>query len=148
MISLNEIGKIVTPYSWDDQPPFWADDNTPGTFYLEVFPEYEELLYKLETFSHIHVIFYVSKSKPFKKLVTPPLGNGMQVGLFASRSPNRPNPLALSTVQLLQIEGNKIFTSCIDAYNDSPLIDIKPYIPRSDIKQGANAGWLDEFLKK
>lgn len=72
----------------------------------------------------------------------------IEVGVFASRSPHRPNPIGLSIVELRAIEGNEILISGIDVYNGTPLLDIKPYINLIDVKPDANDGWFEELPDK
>ena len=109
-----------------------------------MFPEYTEALHKLEKFSYIHVLFWIDRAKPGKNIVHPPYEEAGKVGLFASRSPNRHNPIGLSTVKVIKIEENIIHTSCIDALNKTPLLDIKPYLKSLDLKEGANNGWKND----
>jgi len=72
----------------------------------------------------------------------------LEIGLFASRSPQRPNPIGLSIVRVKEINGNEITISGIDAYNGTPLLDIKPYIQFLDSKEDANNGWFDTLPDK
>jgi len=76
-------------------------------------------------------------------LVTPPWANGKQVGVFASRSPVRPNSIGISVVLVKRIDNNEIFISGLDAYDGTPLLDIKPYINDLDVKYDANYGWIE-----
>jgi len=77
--------------------------------------------------------------------VIPPWANRIQVGLFASRTPLRPNPIGLSIVQLREIRSNRIYTSNLDVFDGTPLLDIKPYIRDLDSKTEANCGWIDDL---
>lgn len=139
-MNFSPIGTIHTPYK--EIAPFRADESIDeGIYKIEVFPEFADALYKLEMFNYIHILFWIDKSKPFKLRVHPPYENAGEVGLFASRSPNRINPIGLSTVKLLNIEDNILITSCLDVLNGTPLLDIKPYIRDLDLKENANLGW-------
>jgi tRNA (adenine37-N6)-methyltransferase len=140
-ISFKAIGTIHTPYS--EVAPFRADENLiDGEYIIVVDTEFEDALYKLDCFNYIQVLFYIDKAKEAKLRVHPPYENAGSVGLFASRSPNRFNPIGLSTVKIIKIEKNLIFTSCLDVLNNTPLLDIKPYIPHNDLKTNANSGWF------
>ena len=77
-------------------------------------------------------------------MVSPPWAKGKKVGVFASRSPVRPNPIGLSIVRIKKIVGNKIYTSGLDVFDGTPLLDIKPYIKDLDNKDNANYGWVKE----
>ncbi len=136
------IGKIHTPYK--DVAPFTPDEKLcDGEFVIELFPEYQKALYKLDRFNYIYVLFYIDKAKQAKLRVHPPYEKAGEVGLFASRSPNRFNPIGLSIVKIKKIKDNKIYISCIDAFNGTPLIDIKPYFKDMDMKTDSNNGWKD-----
>ncbi len=140
-IKFVSIGTIHTPYK--NTVPYYPDENLEGEFYLELDPEYQQGLFKLETFSHIVVLFYFDRSKKVNLIAHPPHLEGGEVGLFASRSPNRVNHIGLDIVRLIKIEGNLIHTSCMDILDNTPLIDIKPYVPKIDLKPDANNGWLN-----
>jgi tRNA-Thr(GGU) m(6)t(6)A37 methyltransferase TsaA len=77
--------------------------------------------------------------------VSPSWAKGARVGLFASRSPRRPNPIGLCVVKLREIRDNVINTDRIDAYDGSPLLDVKPYLEAVDSRPGAGNGWIDEL---
>jgi tRNA-Thr(GGU) m(6)t(6)A37 methyltransferase TsaA len=78
-------------------------------------------------------------------MVSPPWADGKKVGVFASRSPVRPNPIGLSVVRIKNIVENRIYTSGLDAFDGTPLLDIKPYIKDLDSKSDANYGWIEEM---
>ena len=81
-------------------------------------------------------------------LVIPPWSDGKEIGLFASRSPVRPNPIGVSIVKLLKINKNEIFTSGLDVFDGTPLLDIKPYVKDLDSKEDANYGWIEDMKDK
>ncbi len=138
------IGVIRTPYR--HHAPYQPQENDPGAFRLVLDPEYEEGLRDLETFRYLYVLFCLDRAPPDPPMrVTPPWTGGREVGLFASRSPARPNPVGLSVVRLLGIEGNEIRTSGLDVYDGTPLLDIKPYVRDLDSKLDANYGWIEEL---
>ena len=83
-------------------------------------------------------------TKPARMQIFPPRGNGKEVGLFATRSPNRINPIGLTVAKIKSINGNRIYTFGLDILDGSPLLDIKPYIRDFDMKEDANLGWIDE----
>ena len=146
IIPFKSIGTIYTPYT--DIAPFRAnEDIIEGEYIIEINLELKEALYKLDTFNYIHVLFYIDKAKNAKLKVHPPYKDAASVGLFASRSPNRFNPIGLSTVKIIKIEKNLIYTSCLDILDNTPLLDIKPYIPQNDLKTNANSGWLENTKK-
>jgi tRNA-Thr(GGU) m(6)t(6)A37 methyltransferase TsaA len=141
-INLKQIGTIHTPYQ--ETAPFRPDSELKGDYRIEVFHEYKDCLCRLDEFSHIIVLFHIDRSKPHKLKVVSPFSDGQEIGLFASRSPNRPNPIGMSIVKLNKIEGNIINTSGLDILDKTPLLDIKPYIPEIDCHPDANNGWQDK----
>ncbi len=117
-------------------------------------PEYRnpEALRGLENFSHIWLLFDFSKAhtKEWSPTVRPPrLGGNKRVGVFASRSPYRPNPIGLSCVKLEKIEktedeGCVLIVSGVDLLDKTPILDIKPYIPHADLKPDATGSYSDD----
>lgn len=78
-------------------------------------------------------------------LAEPPWAGGLRVGVFASRSPRRPNPIGLSIVRVLGVKDNEVITSGLDAFDGTPILDIKPYIKDLDSKADANYGWVEDL---
>jgi tRNA-Thr(GGU) m(6)t(6)A37 methyltransferase TsaA len=137
------IGIIRTPYL--DEVPRQPDETAQGEFRIILDERFREGLDQLEIFRYIYVLFHLDRlDKTVKMTVSPPTAQGRRVGLFASRSPARPNPIGLSVVRIKKIEGTTIYTSGIDARDETPLLDIKPYIRDLDSKPDANLGWRDE----
>ncbi len=143
-LSFKKIGIIRTPYK--DNAPFQPPKNEKNdNFYIKLNKKYLKALNELEKFKYIYLLYYLNLSNDNPDLdVKPPWTNGKKVGLFASRSPNRFNPIGLSVVELDRIEGDKIYISSLDAFDKTPLLDIKPYIKGLDNKNDANYGWLDK----
>jgi tRNA-Thr(GGU) m(6)t(6)A37 methyltransferase TsaA len=111
---------------------------------ISIFPEFCSGLKGIEEFSHICVLYWAhlrtSEEERHTLLVIPKRHSvDFEVGVFASRSPTRPNPIGLSVVELVKVEGGLITVRGLDAFEDSPVIDIKPYIPRADSIPDARA---------
>ena len=141
-IYFEPIGIIHTPYI--NEAPHQPVANDKNEFIVEVNEEYVDGLKNLDEFNFIYLIFYLDRTfQEVEMSIKPPWAKGKEVGLFSSRSPNRPNPIGLSIVELKKIEGNKIYTSGIDVFNGTPLLDIKPYIKDLDSKSDANYGWVN-----
>ncbi len=102
---------------------------------------FEQALQGLTGFSRIWVVYRFHLNDSWKLMVTPPKNNGKKVGVFASRSPHRPNHIGLSCVKLLRTDGLKIFIAESDILDGSPVLDIKPYLPYSDSFPEALTGW-------
>lgn len=142
-INMIPIGTIYTSFeSLEGMPiqPSGAKE-TKGTIVLD--PAYEEGLNDIEGFSHIILLFYLHRSKGFDLMVKPFLDDQKR-GLFSTRAPRRPNPIGLSTVRLIKRTGPKLIVKGIDILNNTPLIDIKPYVPQFDLKEDIRSGWLEK----
>lgn len=112
---------------------------------LKILPQFqpEDSLQGLEGFSHIWLLFEFHKNTNirFHAKVHPPRLQGDSIGVFASRSPHRPNPIGLSLVQLDKIEQSTLFLSGIDLIDGTPIVDIKPYLPATEALPEARVGW-------
>jgi len=118
---LKQIGTIRTPYT--DEATYQPVNNDKGEFRIVIDPSYAEGLRELELFHYIYVIYYMHRIKHKESMtVIPPWTGDMKVGLFASRSPVRPNPIGLSIVRVKRIINNEIFTSGLDVLDGTPLI--------------------------
>jgi len=135
------IGVIHTPYA--EMAPFQArEDDDSGEFCLELDRRYETGLQDLDRFRYIIVLFHIDRARGYNgsNMAHPPSLKGGTVGLFASRSPNRPNPIGLDVARLLEIRGNRIYTTGLSALDGTPLLDVKPYISL-DSKTDPGEGW-------
>jgi len=136
---LNSIGVINTPFIEKAVTPIQSiRSNSIGK--VEVFPEYCDGLDGLEDFSHIILIYIFYMSSGYKLKVKPFLDNQLH-GLFSTRYPNRPNPLGISIVKLLQRDAPTLIVEGVDVIDSTPLLDIKPYVPDFDIRSDVKTGW-------
>ena len=118
----------------------------PGRIVLNSGKNFETALRDLDGFERLWVIFQFHENagwRPTTRPPVPPKGRD-RVGTFASRSPYRPNPIGLSCVRLLKIEGLTLYVDEADLLNETPILDIKPYIPMADAFPDAKAGWVEE----
>jgi tRNA-Thr(GGU) m(6)t(6)A37 methyltransferase TsaA len=146
-IEFQQIGIIRSPYT--DNAPYQPVDEDEGEFRITIDPQYSDGLYKLDGFLFIYVIYHIHQIKrDLSMIVSPSWANGVEVGVFASRSPVRPNPIGISVVRVKRIMNNEIFTSGLDVFNGTPVLDIKPYIKDLDAKSDANNGWIDDMDDK
>ncbi|MCK4907811.1 MAG: tRNA (N6-threonylcarbamoyladenosine(37)-N6)-methyltransferase TrmO [Spirochaetes bacterium] len=146
---IEKIGTIFSPYKTKEECPIQGSAALEGKGQIEVFPEYEEGLETIETFSHI-ILFYILDRVGKIKLSRPTFLDDEPHGVFASRHPCRPNGIGMSIVKLEKRTGNLLEVSGLDVLDNTPLIDIKPYIPRFDLRENANNGWVQtkEFRDK
>jgi tRNA-Thr(GGU) m(6)t(6)A37 methyltransferase TsaA len=136
------IGVVRSPYRSRSSAPCQGG----GISEIEVLKGYEEGLKDIESFSHLHVIYWLHESIGFTLSVKTPW-DSEEHGLFATRSPHRPNPIGYSVVEVVERKGNVIRVRGLDAIEGTKIIDIKPYIPRLDLKNDANSGWTKGKLK-
>jgi len=114
---------------------------------VEVFPEYTEGLKDIEGFSHIILLYHFHLSKG-SILIAKPYMDNERHGVFAMRGPGRPNPIGISAVCLVKVEGNMLHIRDVDIVDGTPLLDIKPYIPEFDIREVERIGWLEKNVHK
>jgi len=98
---------------------------------IEIFPEYASCVEGLESFTHVYVLFVFDRSGKWTASVRPPAAKKSR-GLFSTRSPNRPNPIGLTAVRLVKREGRMLHVEGIDAFDNTPIVDIKPYVGSID----------------
>jgi len=141
-IIINPIGIIHTPFNDIKGMPIQplAAEGIKG--HIELYPEYMEGLTDLEGFSHITLMYHLHKINGYDLLVKPFMDN-KEHGIFATKSPKRPNAIGLSTVKLIGIEHNVIHIEMVDILNKTPLIDIKPFYSKFDNRTNTKSGWLD-----
>jgi tRNA-Thr(GGU) m(6)t(6)A37 methyltransferase TsaA len=108
---------------------------------VEVLPEFAPGLQDIEGFSHIILIYYLHRQQKSQLSVVPFLDTQPR-GIFATRSPARPNPIGLSVVRLLGREDRLLHVENVDMLDETPVLDIKPYVPEFDVHPGERIGWI------
>ncbi|HNZ36253.1 MAG TPA: tRNA (N6-threonylcarbamoyladenosine(37)-N6)-methyltransferase TrmO [Candidatus Marinimicrobia bacterium] len=143
-VSFRPIGIIHSQHQNAEQipiQPVYAKD-CPAK--VEVYQKFAEGLRDLDGFSHIYLIYHFHRAKSAKLRVKPFLQD-VERGVFATRSPNRPNAIGLSIVELIRREGNILHIKGADILDGTPLLDIKPYIKRFDRIDNSRDGWQEEI---
>jgi tRNA-Thr(GGU) m(6)t(6)A37 methyltransferase TsaA len=145
-IEFQRIGLIHSPYKNLEGMPIQPTvaKGVKGT--VEVFQDFSEGLQDLKGFSHIILLYHFHKSKTFRLTVTPFLDNTPR-GVFSTRAPKRPNPIGLSIVKLTSIKQNILHIEDVDILDETPLLDIKPYVPKFDNRSNPAIGWLEDSEK-
>ena len=141
------IGIIRTPFIEPEGTPIQASGARGISGKVEIFPEYSEGLQDLEDFSHIILIYHFHLAKA-SQLLAKPFLDDVEHGIFAMRGPTRPNPIGISTVRLEMIKGNVLSVRDVDIVDRTPLLDIKPYVPEFDRREGSQVGWLKEKIDR
>ncbi|HHE54932.1 MAG TPA: tRNA (N6-threonylcarbamoyladenosine(37)-N6)-methyltransferase TrmO [Caldithrix abyssi] len=143
-ICYEPIGYICTEHKDPNQVPVQPIYAKGFKGYVKLRPEFVAGLEHLEDFSHIFLIVHMHLKKE-KKLKVVPFFHNNEKGIFATRSPARPNPIGLSLVRLEKIEGNKIWVSDLDLVDGTPVLDIKPFTKQLDSRQNTRDGWVDQI---
>jgi tRNA-Thr(GGU) m(6)t(6)A37 methyltransferase TsaA len=137
--SLYYIGRIRTPWKERKDCPKNARESD-AVCTVELDPRWAQALKDVETCSHIVLLYWMDRSRRDIVLQVP-RHYGVQRGTFALRSPARPNPIAMSVVRLIKVDGNKLNVVGLDCLDGTPLLDIKPYFASTDAVTDANVGW-------
>ena len=138
-ITLTSIGIIHSPFTDPTQAPIQSSRSI-AVGSVEVFSQFAEGLRDLEEFSHIFLLYFIKSAEDYNLHVKPFLDD-QEHGIFATRYPCRPNPIGLSVVHLLRVEGSRLDIEGIDMLDGTRLLDIKPYIPEFDIRENVQIGW-------
>jgi tRNA (adenine37-N6)-methyltransferase len=143
-LTLRPIGRVV-----EGRPPSQRRVPWEGESVLEIKAVWAEGLEGLDGFSHVWVLWWLDRSPegPPELRVHPERRSELPlVGLFATRSPLRPNPVALTAVQLLAVEGRRLRVKGLDAFEGTPILDIKPYLRRGDLwPEASMPAWIDRL---
>ncbi|MGZ6988930.1 MAG: tRNA (N6-threonylcarbamoyladenosine(37)-N6)-methyltransferase TrmO [Thermoanaerobaculia bacterium] len=142
MFEMRPVGHVKSPFKDTREIPKGPGAKHDAEGVLEILPEFEPGLTDIEGFSHLYVIWVFDRSEGFALLGTPP-SDDRPHGVFATRSPWRPNPIGLTVVELLSRDGPRLHVRGVDMLDETPILDIKPYqssVPREAIRNG----WMVE----
>lgn len=145
-IEYSSIGTIYTPFNKRDGMPIQpaGAGGTEGT--IEIHARYQSGLKDLDGFSHIILLYHFHMSEGYNLQPTPFMDTEPR-GLFSTRAPKRPNPIGISVVKLVKIQGCKLFVTDVDILDGTPLLDIKPYVPAFDPQGNVRCGWMEKPVK-
>ena len=139
-MTIEPIGTIQTPFTTKEECPIQPSYASNALGQVEVFREFEAGLKDIETFSHLYLLYLFDRSGGIE-LVRSTFLDDTPHGIYASRHPSRPNGIGLSVVRLIRREGNTLVVEGVDMLDKTPLLDIKPYIPKYDAITSASEGW-------
>lgn len=142
MFTSRPIGFVASPFKRTSEVPKGLGAKHEAEGVLKILPEFAPGLTDVEGFSHLIVLWEFDRSEGFELLGTPPSDNRPH-GVFATRSPRRPNPIGMTTVQLLRREGADLYVRGVDMLDGTPILDIKPYLSSSPA-ENLRRGWLAE----
>jgi tRNA-Thr(GGU) m(6)t(6)A37 methyltransferase TsaA len=142
MFTPQPIGFVRSPYQNTTEIPKGLGAKHEADGVLEILPEFEPGLSDIEGFSHLFVLWVFDRSQGFELLGRPPIDNRPH-GVFATRSPRRPNPIGLTVVELLARDDRRLQVRGVDMLDGTPVLDIKPYLS-SISPEKLRRGWLAE----
>jgi tRNA-Thr(GGU) m(6)t(6)A37 methyltransferase TsaA len=146
MPELMPIGVIHTPFTKREGMPIQPPGAAGARGTVEVREEFQAGLKDLDGFSHIILLYVFHRAEGYDMQVIPFMDPRPR-GLFATRAPRRPNPIGLSVVGLDAIEDGVLHVRDVDILDGTPLLDIKPYVPEFDSRDGVRTGWLEQLRK-
>ncbi|MCW8925921.1 MAG: tRNA (N6-threonylcarbamoyladenosine(37)-N6)-methyltransferase TrmO [Xanthomonadales bacterium] len=146
-IEYEPIGIVYSPFAESKGTPIQPSRAKHAAGTVEVFPGFAEGLADLDGFSHIILLCHMHRASGYRLKVTPYLDDQPR-GLFATRAPSRPNPIGLSVVELVGIEGNTLAIRGVDLLDGTPVLDIKPCVGEFDQRTELRIGWLKNARKK
>jgi tRNA-Thr(GGU) m(6)t(6)A37 methyltransferase TsaA len=146
-IKYKPIGVIHSPFKEPKGTPIQPAGAKGIKGIVEIFPEYAEGLKDIEGFSHVILLYHFHLSKGSALTAKPYMDNETH-GVFAMRGPSRPNPIGISVVCLVKVEGNMLHIRDVDIVDGTPLLDIKPYVPEFDTREVERIGWLEKSVHK
>jgi len=145
-IIMHPIGKICSPYKESTDIPIQGTFKSDVEAWIELKDKYAGGLKDLDEFSHAIILYYFHKSQR-EEIEGRPFLEQDKHGIFAIRSPHRPNHLGLSIVKIKKIEANKLYFTEVDMLDGTPVLDIKPYVKYFDSRDNVKSGWLDKHFK-
>jgi tRNA-Thr(GGU) m(6)t(6)A37 methyltransferase TsaA len=145
-ITYHPIGIIRTQYTQTGQMPIQAAlaENSMMAV-AELNDTFSEGLTDLDGFSHIILVYHFHKAAA-PALMQKPFLDDAKHGIFSIRSPHRPNPIGISIVELVKVEGNNVYFNHADMLDETPLLDIKPFVPVFDHRDASRCGWIEHAL--
>jgi tRNA-Thr(GGU) m(6)t(6)A37 methyltransferase TsaA len=142
VLAVRAIGRVRTPFVEGKGTPIQPAYAGGAEGQVVVDEPFAGALDDLEGFERVWLVYWMDRATAFRPRVVP-YRDTRERGLFATRSPCRPNPIGISVVRLLGREGRVLRVSDVDVLDDTPLIDIKPYVPEFDAHPSSKAGWFD-----
>ena len=145
-IVMHPIGVIHSPYKEARNIPIQGTFDNRVEAWLELKDEYTKGLKDLDAFSHAIIIYYFHRS-PREEIEGIPFLENHKHGIFAIRSPHRPNHIGFSIIKIKSIKANRVYFTEVDVADGTPLLDIKPYVRYFDNRENVISGWLEKHFK-
>jgi len=145
-IVLRPIGIVRSPYRETKGTPIQGVFGDTTEACVEVQPKYVKGFQDLDGFSHAILLYHFHRSEK-EEIITEPYLEKRSRGIFATRSPHRPNHIGLSVIRIRRIEGNRMYFTEVDVLDGTPVLDIKPYVPQFDCRPDASSGWIEKHFQ-
>ena len=138
------IGVVRTPFTERREAPRqpYVAGEAPGSIELLPGHRFEDALRDLDRWTHLWLVYWFHLNRHWRPTVLPPRSRHGRRGLFATRAPHRPNPIGLSVLRIVRVEGLRIDVLGVDMIDGTPVLDVKPYVPFADAVPDAGAGWI------
>jgi tRNA (adenine37-N6)-methyltransferase len=146
-IVLQSIGTVHSPYKQEKGTPIQGVFDSNAEAWVELKDKYVGGLKDLDGFSHAILLYHFHLSDK-EEIVGKPYLENQEHGIFAMRSPHRPNHLGLSVVKIKRIKGNRLYFAEVDVLDGTPLVDIKPYVKQFDCRNDAVSGWIEKHYQE
>lgn len=147
-IRFRPIGRILSRFKEEEGTPIQSALIAEEEGIIEIFPEFALGLRDLEHFERLWVVYHLDRTREANLLVHPYLAPEEEHGVFATRSPARPNPIGIAAPLLLSIHDNRLRILGVDMLDQTPVLDIKPYIPKFDSFTTENIGWYRKKIRE
>ena len=141
------IGVLRTPYSSKSGVPIQGIFDPESKGRAEIFEAYGQGLQDIEAFSHLILLYVFHRSEGYELICKPYMDDNLH-GVFVTRAPKRPNPIGFSVVRLERREGNILHLAEVDMLDGTPLLDIKPFVPKFDHREDVCVGWMEGKFKR
>ena len=145
-ITYRPIGTIHSPFTEPKGMPIQPSGAEGTEGWVDIFPEFAGGLKDVDGFSHLVLLYHLHLSKGYSLEVVPFMDDKLR-GVFSTRAPKRPNPIGLTVVRLVSVEGNRLHIKDVDIVDGTPLLDIKPFVSDIDNRETPGSGWMSEKAK-
>lgn len=145
-ISIHPIGIVHSPYRKPKGTPIQGVFGDQAEAWVELEEQYRDGLKDLDGFSHAILLYHFSLSDR-EEILSRPFLEDQEHGIFAIRSPHRPNHLGLSIVKIERIDGHRLYFTEVDILDGTPVLDIKPYVRQFDARPDAVSGWIEKHFR-